>query len=96
MTPEEYHILKKLYPFIEKNSLNLEDNCKEIGIPHKSSHKARKTFISTLIDSAVNINTVRQMAGYSDERTTYNSYVFDRHPESEKNQMIEEALNNMK
>lgn len=80
--------------------ISVEDSytkyCKEIGIPHKSSHKARKTFISALIDSAVNINTIRQMAGHSDERTTYNSYVFDRHPESEKNQMIEEALNNMK
>lgn len=28
VTPEEYHILKKIYPFIEKNSLYLEDKGK--------------------------------------------------------------------
>lgn len=69
-----------------------EKYCNYIGTAHKSSHKARKTYISKLIDGRVNINTVRAMAGHSDERTTYNSYVFDRCTEAERYQMIENAL----
>jgi len=58
----------------------------------KSSHKARKTFISSLLDGKVNINTVRAMVGHSDERTTFRNYCYDRRTESEKMDMIERAL----
>lgn len=66
--------------------------CKELGILDRSSHKARKTFISTLLDGGVNINTVREMVGHADERTTYNNYCFDRSTEEEKILLIEKAL----
>lgn len=66
--------------------------CKQIGIVHKSSHKSRKTYISSLIDGQININTIREMVGHADERTTYNSYCFDRHTELEKQMQIEQAL----
>lgn len=67
--------------------------CKNAGIIQKSSHKSRKTYISALIDGQVNINTVREMVGHADERTTLGNYAFDRKTESEKAQMIENALN---
>lgn len=66
--------------------------CKDLGIINKSSHKARKTYISTLIDAGVNINTIREMVGHEDERTTYNSYCFDRTDKSERMKIIEAAL----
>ena len=66
--------------------------CKDLGIINKSSHKARKTYISTLIDAGVNINTIREMVGHADERTTYNSYCFDRTDKSERRKIIEAAL----
>lgn len=66
--------------------------CKDLGIVNKSSHKARKTYISTLIDAGVNINTIREMVGHEDERTTYNSYCFDRTDKSERMKIIEAAL----
>lgn len=66
--------------------------CRKIGTIHKSSHKSRKTYISSLIDGQVNINTIREMVGHADERTTYNSYCFDRHTEKEKKLQIESAL----
>jgi integrase len=66
--------------------------CKKLGIENKSSHKARKTYISALIDGNVNINTIRELVGHADERTTYSSYVFDRSTDEEKKQGIEEAL----
>lgn len=66
--------------------------CKLIGTVPKSSHKARKTYISTLIDGGVNINTVREIVAHASEKTTYNSYVFDRKTKSERTELIEKAL----
>lgn len=61
------------------------------GLP-KSSHKARKTFVSTLIDAGMNINTVRQIAGHVDEVTTLHNYTFDRSSNDEKLDAITTAL----
>jgi integrase len=69
-----------------------EKYCRNAGIIHKSSHKARKTYISSLIDKQVNINTIREMVGHSDERTTLGNYCFDRSTEQEKLEQIEKAL----
>ncbi len=44
----------------------------KIGGISKSSHKARKTFVSSLLDAGINLNTVRKYAGHVDERTTLN------------------------
>lgn len=68
--------------------------CNQLGIIHKSSHKSRKTYISALIDGHVNINTIREMVGHADERTTFGNYCFDRSTNSEKAQLIENALCN--
>ena len=66
--------------------------CKKLGIVPKSSHKARKTYISSLLDGNVNVNSVREMAGHRDERTTLSNYYFDRSSDEEKKKMIEAAL----
>ena len=66
--------------------------CNELGFNQKSSHKARKTFISTLIDAGVNINTIREIVGHEDERTTFNNYCFDRSEIEERNELINNAL----
>lgn len=66
--------------------------CKKLGILQKSSHKARKTFVSNLLSNGVNINTVRQAAGHADERTTYNNYCYDTSEEDEKKMQFEKAL----
>lgn len=66
--------------------------CDHLGIMRKSSHKVRKTYISALIDGKVNINTVRDMVGHADERTTLGNYCFDRNTEEEKIHLIENAL----
>ncbi len=54
--------------------------------------KARKTYISSLLDGNVNVNSVREMAGHRDERTTLSNYYFDRSSDEEKKKMIEAAL----
>lgn len=66
--------------------------CRILGCENKSSHKARKTFISSLIDAGMNINTVRRLAGHVDERTTLQNYVFDRSSTEEKLDKMEKAL----
>lgn len=52
--------------------------CKWMGVEQKSSHKARKTFVSAALDAGINLNTVREAVGHQDERTTLKSYLYDR------------------
>lgn len=66
--------------------------CEFINMNVKTSHKIRKTYISTLIDSGLNIDEIRRMAGHSDERTTYNNYCFNRRTNPQTEKIIEEAL----
>ncbi len=66
--------------------------CKELHITYRSTHKARKTYISSLHDHGMNVDTIMRLAGHNDERTTMHNYVFDRNPESEKRLMVENAL----
>ncbi|MBR3706620.1 MAG: tyrosine-type recombinase/integrase [Firmicutes bacterium] len=66
--------------------------CEEIDTVAKSSHKTRKTYISALIDGGVNINTIREMVGHADERTTFGNYCYDRTEKSERVKLIEKAL----
>ena len=73
-------------------SWRLEKYCKHLGILHKSPHKIRKTYISTLIDDGVNIDTIRRLAGREDERTTYGSYCYDRHSSKQIETQLENAL----
>ena len=40
--------------------------CKQAGCVHKSSHKARKTYVSALIDANMNLNAIRKIVGHSD------------------------------
>ena len=80
-------------PHREINGL-LRRYCKKLDIPYRSSHKLRKTYISSLIDAGININTIRSYAGHADEKTTYFNYCFDRAPDAEKKRLLEKALAN--
>lgn len=66
--------------------------CRHIGISEKAMHKIRKTYISTLIDSGLNINEIRKLAGHEDERTTYGNYCFNRMNISQTETLLEKAL----
>lgn len=80
--PLSYYAVRKLY----------KRYCNLIGTTPKTSHKARKTYISALIDANVNIDSIRELVGHADERTTYNAYCFDRKTETERTEQIEKAL----
>jgi len=70
----------------------LKRYCKEANILYRSSHKIRKTYISTLIDAGVNIDTIREYVGHEDERTTYHSYCYDRTSDKAKKEVLEKAF----
>lgn len=57
--------------------------CDKCKIPRRSPHKSRKTFISGLIDANIPLNTVREIAGHEDERTTLLNYCFTRENDGE-------------
>lgn len=71
----------------------LEDLCDCAGVVNKSNHKIRKTYISSLFDNGVNINTIREQAGHEDEKTSLNNYCFDQKNTSKKEYELEKAAN---
>ena len=60
----------------------------------KSFHKVRKTYISALIDSGININEIRKAVGHTDERTTFSNYCYNRVGKQETTALFENALVN--
>ena len=70
----------------------LERYCKATGIPYRSSHKLRKTALSSMVNSGISLNAVKNFAGHVDEETTLKYYTFDRENDKQKNQMFEKAL----
>ena len=66
--------------------------CQALDIQKRSSHKARKTYISTLIDAGINIDTVRRIAGHTDTRVTLQNYTFDRLDLNRRNQEVIKAV----
>ena len=97
---KELGLPAKGYLFSEKNEplpyhaiqYAFSHYCETLGLVHKSSHKARKTFISNLIEEGLNINTICQYVGHEDEKTTLNNYCFDRNSEDEKLKAFHAAM----
>lgn len=80
--PLSYSSLEKIFP----------KYCRKMETVRKSSHKARKTFISTLLEGGVNVDTIRAEAGQQYLSTMFDNYSFDRHKPEEKNMILEEAI----
>lgn len=70
----------------------VEKYCKKAGIKYRSPHKIRKTWISKLIDAQMSINSIRELAGHEDERTTFKNYCYDRKTEKQRKEQLEETL----
>lgn len=67
----------------------IEQGCVQNGIQVKTSHKIRKTYISSLIDEGINIDEIRRIAGHSDERTTYGNYCYNRYTDKQTAERLE-------
>lgn len=55
---------------------NLYRYCEKLGIPKKSAHKIRKTYISQILNSGMDLDTVCRVSGHVDLKTTLESYLF--------------------
>lgn len=93
------------YIFVNSNSSRLTTGsincylyrlCDEINMNRKSSHKIRKTYISSLFDNGININKIREIAGHEDERTSLNNYCFDRSIDRDTEEKLESIANDIK
>ena len=93
ITCEEFIFSTTEVPFPE-SVINdyLERYCKRLGIPYRSSHKLRKTAVSSMVNAGISLNAVREFAGHVDETTTLRYYTFDRENEAIRNEQIEKAL----
>lgn len=80
--PLSYHSIKKLF----------RKYCEEMGTVNKSSHKARKTFITKLHEGGVTLDTICSMVGHNDKSTTYNHYLFERNGKQDILKQMENAL----
>lgn len=64
----------------------MRSRAEKAGIAHFTPHDFRRTFVSDLLDSGVDILTVQQLAGHSDPSTTAK---YDRRGENTKRKAIE-------
>jgi site-specific recombinase XerD len=72
---------QSLYDLIKKRSIEAKiENC--------SPHDFRRTFVTRLLESGVDINTVRQLAGHSDIQTTAR---YDLRDEKEQKRAIKQT-----
>jgi len=54
--------------------------------------QVKRDFPAVQLDSGINLNTVRQIAGHMDEKTTLNNYCYGRSDEQEKLDQMARAL----
>lgn len=80
---EFYNRLRKTLPIL----------CKATGIPRNTPYSGRRTFISSCIDSGMNLKTVQEYVGHLDSRTTLNHYNYDRSTTEQKREALEKARN---
>lgn len=66
--------------------------CDKLEIPHRSIHKVRKTYGTTLIDNNVADSFIQSQMGHSDVSTTRKLYYFSNQSEESKYKQIEEAI----
>lgn len=65
--------------------------CEALGIPKKSAHKIRKTYISQMIQNGIDLDTVCRVSGHIDLKTTFDSYLFCL----ETNDQVHEKFNEL-
>lgn len=69
--------------------------CDDIGIDERTTHKIRKTYVTTLFDSKVDDSIIQEMVGHSDIATTRRYYYKSNKSDERKIEQIERALANI-
>lgn len=81
---------------IRSNAFNrrLSRTCDELHIKHRSMHKIRKTYGTTLLDGKVDESTVAEQMGHKDIATTRKFYYRSNKSDATKFAQISKALSN--
>ncbi len=67
--------------------------CRMAKIEERSTHKLRKSYASSLIDSGeINIKQIMRLMGHTSAKTTYGNYCFNRKGKTQTQEAIEKAL----
>ena len=79
---------------IRENTFNkrLGDICDKLSIPHRSTHKVRKTYGTTLLDNNVDDSFVAEQMGHTDVTTTRKLYYYSNKNQKKKLAQIENAV----
>ena len=80
---------------IRENSINkrLSTVCDNLGLKHRSTHKIRKTYATTLLDNAVGESFVAEQLGHADISTTKAIYYIQNKSQKTKQAQIQRAIN---
>lgn len=76
---------------IKASSINgaLYKLCARLGIPKRSSHKVRKTYLTELFENGMSVNEICRIAGHEDEKTFFRNYCFNRKTHTETITLLE-------
>lgn len=66
--------------------------CDKLNLPHRTIHKIRKTYGTTLLDNNVDEGFVKEQMGHSDISTTKKLYYFCNKTEKNKKKQIAKAI----
>jgi integrase len=93
----EYLFMNHKGKRIRGNTFNkrLSVICDKLGIPHRTMHKIRKTYGTTLLDSDVDDALVAEMMGHKDVATTRQYYYFSNKGTERQMEQMQRALQNI-
>ena len=79
---------------IRENTFNkrLAKVCEELKLNHRTTHKIRKTYGTTLLDNNVNDSFVSEQMGHTDVATTRKLYYYSNKSEKTKISQINKAI----
>lgn len=66
--------------------------CEDLGMPKKSAHKIRKTYISQMINGGIDLDTVCRVSGHVDLKTTLQSYYYCLERKEDVHEKFEEMF----
>lgn len=69
--------------------------CEKLNMPHRTMHKIRKTYGTTLLDSNMDESLVAMQMGHSDVSTTRKYYYFSNKQEKTQVEQVINALSNI-
>lgn len=89
--PDEYIFINKNGGFFRYDGFvrHLKKACEEVGIPYRSPHKIRKTYISILLDNGLDSRFVIAQAGHTNISCAENFYHKERKNQEKKAEIID-------